>query len=442
MITGIFKIWLKNCFKFEKASDYLVIFILILTAVFSGIVIGKIVDDNSIVVSSNKQVIDIILINKILLLITILRMVIPNYEPLGNLILDYHPVSVIKKFIINISIELLNKYFLFVFLFLLTISIVSKEFNTLILIQSVLFVLEVHLIRRIIQLIIENKYSSIISLFSLFSGMLIILIFLLSPPWIPGNLLSVSIILGLSILINILLSDTNHPVRSFSYINSLPLKGIFNQLLIFNNSVRISLIAGMLLKFSLLGIDLLLLKTRGRHLLDGNILYWIFIASPIIYFTYVYYNIWGYYRELWLKIRFIAANDWTAYFKIYLKLVYLPLLIDTSISLLILLILWDNKLFVLVYYLTAVLFLICFSFYWSFKNPVYQISSTIFKMSSSPKGNLICMFCMGILYLMSLTPILYLLVPLFFALSYMLILKARFNLINDKFEVYTHLFNH
>jgi hypothetical protein len=45
---------------------------------------GKMIDGNSIVFSQNKLVINIILINKLLLIFTILRMVVPNYQPLRS----------------------------------------------------------------------------------------------------------------------------------------------------------------------------------------------------------------------------------------------------------------------------------------------------------------------------------------------------------------------
>ncbi len=337
---------------------------------------------------------------------------------------------------------MLSGFFIFLFIFLLTITIIAKDFNLKLLIQGYLLIITSHLFRRIFQNVIENRYNLRSSVMMV---LLIILFFLISffrPPFEPSNFHWTLIIFGFSVFL-MFLTDSLTPEqnRTVIFFRKSTIKNTFWQLLFYNRSVRISLSIGLIVKIVFFIADMLLSKHTGRHILDGNLLYWIFIAAPTFHFSYVFNNLWGHYPSLWLQLKLHSGNDWKEYFNIFYKTISIPLILDLVISLGFLLTLWEDKIFVLSYYLIALIFLCCFSLYWSFVRPAIMTDSAIFKIAHSPTGNFICLLGASFLYLMKINLWFYLIIPFYLFISILLLLRVKNDLVLNKHNIFSPLFS-
>ena len=224
-----------------------------------------------------------------LFILPFVRIVVPAYKPLRRVVLHYHPVSSINKMIINLVIDMLSGFFVFLFIFLLVISIIAKDFNLKLLTQGYLLIITSHLFRRIFQNIIENRYSFRSSVMMVLLVILFFLISFFKRPFEPSNFPWTLIIFGFSVFLLFLAeSITPGQNRAFIFFRKSTIKNIFWQLLFYNKSVRMSLSIGLIVKIAFFTADMLLSKHTGGHILDGNLLYWIFIAAPTFHF-FVYF---------------------------------------------------------------------------------------------------------------------------------------------------------
>lgn len=377
-----------------------------------------------------------------LFILPFIRIVVPAYKPLRKVVLHYHPVSSINKMVINLVIDILSGFFIFLFIFLLVISIIAKDFNLKLLIQGYLLIITSHLFRRIFQNIIENKYSIRSSVMMVLLVILFFLISFFKRPFEPSNFPWTLIIFGFSVFLLFLAeSITPGQNRALIFFRKSTIKNIFWQLLFYNKSVRMSLSIGLIVKIAFFTADMLLSKHTGRHILDGNLLYWIFIAAPTFHFSYVFNNLWGHYPSLWLQLKLHSGNDWKEYFNIFYKTISVPLMLDLIISLGFLLTLWGDKLFVFSFYLISLIFLSCFSLYWSFVRPAIMTDSAIFKIAHSPTGNFICLVGASFLYLMKINPWFYLIIPFYLFISILLLLRVKNDLVLNKHNIFSPLFS-
>ncbi|HQJ81666.1 MAG TPA: hypothetical protein PLM01_04080 [Bacteroidales bacterium] len=438
----IFKLLLRNFSDLYKSRQLYKIIVFFSSSVLLGLLAGYLLNtanDGLLVKGSDESIVYLL---AGLFMLPFIRIVLPAYKPLRRIVLHYHPVSSFNKMIINLFIDMLSGFFIFLFIFLLTITIISKDFNLKLLIQGYLLIITSHLFRRIFQNIIENRYDL---RSSVTMALLIILVFSISffkRPYMPSNFDWALMISGLSVfLLFFIESKTPGQNRSFLHLKKSTVKNIFWQFLFYNRAVRLSLIIGLTLKIVFFITDMFFVRHTGRHILDGNLLYWILIAAPTIHFSYVFNNLWGHYRILWLQLRIHSGNDWKEYLNIFYKLISIPLVIDMVISLVFLLILWNDKLFVISFYLVSLFFLSCFSFYWSFVSPAYATDSAVFKIAHSPKGNFICLLGTGLLYLMKIDSWFYMLIPFYIFLSVLFILKIKSDLEKNERNIFPTLFS-
>ena len=94
-----------------------------------------------------------------------------------------------------------------------------------------------------------------------------------------------------------------------------------------------------------------------------------------------------------------------------------PLILDMAITLPILLMSWDDKLFILTFYFTSTLSLVLLSFLWSIIAPKKITAAFQFSASTSSWGIAAALTVVFLLSTINLTKWAYLLVPLFLILS-------------------------
>jgi hypothetical protein len=128
-------------------------------AVISGLLAGCILNGFVMgpVISSAEKLQDHFLV--ILFIFPLVRMLFPVYKLLPDIVKSYYPVSNINKMVINILMDILSDFFIFLFIFLVFVTMISEDLTFLFLIRAYLILLGSHLLRRIIQNIIENRYT-------------------------------------------------------------------------------------------------------------------------------------------------------------------------------------------------------------------------------------------------------------------------------------------
>ncbi len=123
----------------------------------------------------------------------------------------------------------------------------------------------------------------------------------------------------------------------------------------------------LILKASFLGLDLLVFRKTGAHLFSLNELS-IFLLyayiSPILMFTNVFNNTWGFWKNIFLNIE-TRAGEYQLLMYLGLKLMAIPLLIDMAITVPFIILEGDNIELLLVLYATSMVYLVILSFLWS-----------------------------------------------------------------------------
>jgi hypothetical protein len=177
------------------------------------------------------------------------------------------------------------------------------------------------------------------------------------------------------------------------------------------------LLFGLGFKLLMLGIDATVYMAKGVHMLDKNISLWLFVG-PLVIYTYVFNNVWGFYKSLWLTTE-RATGNYKEFLKASLLPLRLPLLIDAAIVLLYVA-LFNHKqaTFILLMYVAAVLVLTPIGIIASFTSPKMVKGGILsFSAKTSYLYSFISILLLGLLFLPLLHPILYLVYPLVIGLT-------------------------
>lgn len=143
---------------------------------------------------------------------------------------------------------------------------------------------------------------------------------------------------------------------------NLSLKLLWN-----NKKVRLPLLVAFAFKIVVLLGSFLWFKIKGTDLFEKQIVLWLF-ASPLIIYTYVFHNVWGFWKNLWLTME-LRDGSYKSMTQQIFRLISVPLAIDFLITIPILLIPWEDIGFILLFYFTISLYLLMQSFFWSLITP-------------------------------------------------------------------------
>jgi len=177
------------------------------------------------------------------------------------------------------------------------------------------------------------------------------------------------------------------------------------------NKARLSLFVGLLLKAFILVIDLMMFKSKGQHLFEGQLVYWLFV-SPLLIFNYVFNNTWGFWKNIWLNYE-LRSGNYRDIIKFNLRLMFIPLAIDALITIPILLFSWSDYQFIILFYFVSSSFLICTSFVWSLLFPMVVSSSFQMKGSSSFVSSIVSMASVVFLSVIKMNNWFYILIPIY-----------------------------
>ncbi len=317
----------------------------------------------------------------LIVVITTGRMVFPVYKPLKQSLPGYYPLSKFNRYLSSVIIEFISPFFLYFSIFLITCSFFISDQCLGFLITGFVTMFSSQLLRHIIQLLVEYKFNTInrfiyitILAVTIF-GLIKIPIFNIYTLLIISCVAVLLFFLGF-VLTNSLKERKNYIVTQKILFNSTILKILFN-----NKKVRLPIIIGFIFKIAILIINLITYKTNGKYLLDSRFLI-LLLSSPLIIFTYVFNNTWGYWKSLWFNIE-LRSGNYRLMIKQSLLLMLVPLIIDFLITFLLLIPLFPDLLFITYFYFTSTFFLISFSFFWSILTPVKVVSNFQMKGNTS-----------------------------------------------------------
>lgn len=350
----------------------------------------------------------------LIFVVTVVRMIFPAYRPLIRLFPKHYPLSGMQRYGASLFNDFVSPYFLYLSIFIVSGSLFASMADSRFLISSFWVLICAHLFRRSIQYLIDFslKPTGVLMAFVV----LLILTFgfynvdyILSSSWFLPALLAFLFISGYVQELAIK-ESRSRKIRGTSFKSNLMLKLLFN-----NPKVKLPLIIAFAVKTALLLVDYFLFRKNGEHLFGGQTVYWLFVP-PLVYFTYVYNNIWAFWFNLWLNLQ-LRIGDYKVMIQKAFYLMLFPLILDMAITLPILLMSWDDKLFIFTFYFTTTLSLVLLSFLWSSILP--KKISTTFQMNGSTSTWSV-MAAMGSVFLLStisLNKWAYLLVPLALILS-------------------------
>ncbi len=349
-------------------------------------------------------------------IMTIVRMILPAYTPQRQLFHKYYPLSRFQRYASSVLSEIQSSFFLY-FVICLFIGFWYLDFLKLRFLSEGLSVLfSAHLVRRILQYPIDNKLRRA-GFISFFIALLFITMLVLYSDFFVQNLNYSGILVPVILfLLGFLLECQVVENKKFELLYNSRKGNLFLKLLMNNPKVRVTLLVGLGFKTFILAADFLLFTSKGKHIFNGQFIYWLFI-SPLLLFNYVFNNTWGFWKNIWLNFE-LRSGDYRDMIKFHLRLLTIPLIIDALITLPVLLITWQEYQFILIYYFVSLWLLICASLVWALLFPMTIVSTFQMKGTSSFISSLVMMISVSALYLIKLNYWFYILIPIYLILSF------------------------
>ncbi|PRY08889.1 hypothetical protein CLV24_12056 [Pontibacter ummariensis] len=367
--------------------------------------------------------------NLLLLALIILKGFFPAYVPKTEIIPRIYPVSAIERFRTELIVELVSPFYFILLNFLILLFLMSPAYTALHLLQSVMVLLTAHITLRALQVLVERKIRWRHHMFFAAAVMAaaFVAIQVQEPTFTPAyswlKIIVHMAALGFLTASNYFLeASATEPRRKVVSHSSSTRRSLSWRLFKNHKLARQMLIFGMVFKALILGADALSYSKEGKHILDEIVTLWLFVG-PLVIFSYVFNNIWGFYRNLWLTIERSSGN-YKDFIKASLLPLRVPLLLDAVLTFLyVALFNHQHALFIVLMYTGSILLLIPFGLIASFVSPK-AVKGGIFSFSAkvSYLYNFLAIALFAMLFLPLLHPVLYLLYPLliggtFFALA-------------------------
>lgn len=362
--------------------------------------------------------------NLLLLAFTILRGFLPAYIPKADFINRIYPVTAIKRFWTELVVELVSPFYFVLFNFLLLLFMMSPDYTVLHLVQSLLVFLTAHITRRSLQVFIERRINWRSSAFwgaVVMTGAFIALE-ARAPMFEPVHSVMMLVVhlasLASFLLANYLLEQAAYePKRRTVNYSSDARRSLGWRLFKNHKMARQLLLFGLGFKVLMLGIDATVYTAKGIHMFDKNATLWLFVGPMVIY-TYVFNNVWGFYKNLWLTTE-RATGSYREFLRASLLPLRMPILIDATIVVLYVAFFnHEQATFILLMYAAAVLVLTPIAIIASFTSPKMVKGGVLsFSAKTSYLYSFLSMLLLGLLFMPLLHPMLYMVYPVVIALT-------------------------
>ncbi len=366
--------------------------------------------------------------NLMLLAAIILKGFFPSYVPKTAIIQRIYPIPPLQKFRTEFLVELVSPFYFIVLNFLILLFLMSPANGVSELLQSLLVVLTAHVTLRSLQVFVERKIRWRHSYFYMAAIMAAAFVALQArvPMFRPTSDWLMQVVhmaaLGFFITSNYFLEQAAiEPRRKVVSYSSTARRSLGWRLFKNHKLAKQMLLFGLVFKAISLALDATVYLRKGEHLVDEIVWLWMFVG-PLVIFTYVFNNTWGFYRNLWLTIE-RSSGSYRDFIKASLLPLRVPLLLDAVLTFLYVTFFnHENALFIVMMYLAAILVLTPLGIIASVVSPK-PAKGGIFSFSAKTSYlfNFISMALYGMLFLPRIHALLYLLYPLliggvFFAL--------------------------
>ncbi|MDP4196000.1 MAG: hypothetical protein Q8940_13175 [Bacteroidota bacterium] len=451
LISFLFKSRIKFYFTGKGATSRILGLIgFSFLAIFYGFVIGFFLDNSYREINGFDRFNLIRGINLFVFVSTLTRAYLPSYKPKMDLISSVYPVSLVRRFFIDWLMDFLYPYFFVFLLFFSVVKATSAIYDLSYFFQSLIVLLSAHIIRRIIQTFAERKTELKFFEFILIISTALVSSFVL----IQNNVLKLNhnfLSLALTFASYITLSVVDYIVSS-SVIelkrvstqrrNTLLQKEIFNSFytsFIFKNrAARKSILVAFLLKVVIMLLDLVMMAHNNTHLFDNIYVVFIYV-SPLILYSYVYSNTWGFYRTLWLTVD-KCTSGFKPLFLMQMKIMILPFTIDLLLASVYFFLNASDMAFGFLFYFVSLVIVICLSIYSSVVAARYVEKPLSFRANSSVAFRMISVFAVMSLILIKYYSIALLLIPIYLIASFVIIQLSFRNYDIYKYNLFEKLF--
>lgn len=309
-------------------------------------------------------------INVIVLSQTISRAYLPSYKPRIDIFSPIVPLAKAKKYYFGLMVDFIYPFFFINLLFLITVKLASAAYSFTMLAGAVVLLYSAQMIRRILQFLLERSLRVKLHEIIINSAVLLISCFFIFRLNILSQvktgtelLMSIGAALMLTGADYILTVSASEYKRSVT--GKLMQRNIFNSFsgtfLFKSPSARKALLIAIALKTLLLTGDYFAWTYNGKHIFSIYLMWGVY-ASPLILFSYLYSNTWGFYRNLWLTIE-KSASGLQPLLRVQLKIMMLPYLADFIISGIYFIVCGQNVVSGFIFYAFALFFIISFAIF-------------------------------------------------------------------------------
>ena len=361
-----------------------------------------------------------ILINFALIIIasiTIIRMLLPTYKLQKLVLPKFYPLSKWQRYCLSVVSDFQSAYFFYIAMFVVTNFWFLEYSKVTFLFSGFSVLLSAHLLRRKIHYLIESKLKAFGYVYFAIT-IAIISVLILNYDFFLHHFKYTSILVPiLFFIIGYLLECQVVENKNIELLTSSSKGHYLFKLLVNSTKARLPLVVGLIIKLLLLILDLVLFKTTGKHIFDGQLVYWM-IVSPLIVFTYIFNNTWAFWKNIWLNYE-LRSGKYIDMIKFNLRLLFIPLAIDALITLPILFFSWHNYQFIILFYFVSLIFLVCTSFVWSLVFPITIKSTFQMKGTSSFISSIVATVSVILLSVIKIDNWFYILIPFYLILSFM-----------------------
>ena len=371
-------------------------------------------------------------------LLTFLRMVLPNYTIQKNFFSNHYPISNFQQYHYSVVSDFINQQVLYFSIFILSATFFLKDDKTLFFTSTLSVLISVQLLKRFLQYFIDNRLK-FKSLIALITTPILITIGVLTFKYNTVNIFTVAVFFPIYFFfIGLFLEYQIIETKKKTKLSKSRNTNFYIKLFINNSKIKRLLLIGMSIKLLVIVSDFIYFKTTGENLFAENRTYYWLFASPLMIFTYYFNNTWGFFKSIWINYQ-MRTGDYSDLRKISLKLMLFPIIIDMLCTLPILVLRWDDATFVLTFYFTSLLFLMCFSFLWSIAYPMNPANKIKKKGNSSILGLIVSFFAISLISGIQTNSALYLVVPLFIIIGTLAFFLSSHLYAKKKYELFEKL---
>ncbi|MBC5992580.1 hypothetical protein [Pontibacter cellulosilyticus] len=385
--------------------------------------------------------------NLFLLAIIILRGFFPAYIPKVNIIQRIYPVRALQKFWIEFVVELVSPFYFILVNFLILLFLMSPEYTFLHLLQSLLVMFTAHVTLRSLQVFVERRMRWLSMNFlsaAVLAGGFVALqarvpMFTASDEWLYliVHLASLGFLIAANFFVELAAAEPKR--REVSY-SSNARRSLGWRLFKNHKLAKQMILFGLVFKGFFLAVDAFSAYKTGTHIFDKNVVMWIFVGPMIIY-SYVFNNAWGFYKNLWLSIERSSGN-YVDFVKASLLPLRVPLLMDAVLTALYVTFFnHANALFIVALYIGSVLLLTPFGIIISIISPkAIKGGLFSFEAKSSYFYNFLGIAIYAMLFLPLLHPVLYLIYPVLIGIMFFALVAVLKEYPTYKYKLFETLF--